>query len=77
MGAITCPVLLVQGDDDPFGTARQLDAIEGQVTGPTQRLLLPGVGHAPHVEAPDATLAAVTGFVRSVSRSWPDRAGWD
>ena len=33
--------------------------------GPVTRLVLPGVGHAPHLEAPDATLAAVAAFVNA------------
>ena len=67
LGGITCPVLLVQGDADPYGTLAQLDAIEHRVRGPCRRVVLPGVGHAPHLEAPSETLAAVTEFVRRVS----------
>jgi len=64
LAAIGCPVLLVQGDDDAYGTLAQLDAIESQVRGSTRRLVLAGVGHAPHLEAPDATVEAVAAFVR-------------
>jgi pimeloyl-ACP methyl ester carboxylesterase len=66
--AITCPVLLVQGDADPYGSVAQLDAIERGVAGPCRRIVLRGVGHAPHAEAPADTLAVVTEFVREVSR---------
>jgi pimeloyl-ACP methyl ester carboxylesterase len=65
LGAVTCPVLLVQGDADPYGTLAQLDAIEQGVSGRCTRVVLPGVGHAPHLEAPEETLAAVVAFVRS------------
>jgi pimeloyl-ACP methyl ester carboxylesterase len=64
--AITCPVLLVQGDADPYGSVAQLDAIEGGVAGPCRRVVLPGVGHAPHAEAAAETLAVVTEFVGEV-----------
>jgi pimeloyl-ACP methyl ester carboxylesterase len=64
--AVTSPVLLVQGAADPYGTIAQLDAIERGVAGPCRRVVLPGVGHAPHVEAPAETLAAVVGFVSEV-----------
>jgi pimeloyl-ACP methyl ester carboxylesterase len=67
LGAITAPVLVIQGADDPYGTTRQLDLIEHGVAGPVERLVLPGVGHAPHLEAPDAVAAAVVGFVRRVT----------
>ena len=51
--SIGCPVLLVQGADDQYGSLAQLDAIERGVAGPCRRVVLPGVGHSPHLEAPD------------------------
>jgi pimeloyl-ACP methyl ester carboxylesterase len=60
---ITCPVLAVQGEDDEYGTLRQLDAIGAGVAGPVRRLVLPGVGHAPHVDAPVAVRDAIVGFL--------------
>jgi pimeloyl-ACP methyl ester carboxylesterase len=65
--AIHAPVLLIQGDADPYGTARQLDLIEAGVRGPVERVLLPSVGHAPHLEAPDVVLAAIATFVAALS----------
>jgi pimeloyl-ACP methyl ester carboxylesterase len=56
---ITAPVLVIQGADDPYGTTRQLDLIEAGVRGPFERLVLPDVGHAPHLEAEGAVLAAI------------------
>jgi pimeloyl-ACP methyl ester carboxylesterase len=65
--AVTAPVLVVQGADDPYGTTRQLELVGDGVAGPVERLLLPGVGHAPHLEAPDAVLSAIATFVRRVA----------
>ena len=48
---VECPVLLIQGVDDPYGTLEQLDRIEARVRGPVARLVVPG-GHSPHLEAP-------------------------
>lgn len=64
--AITAPVLLIQGSDDPYGTLAQLDAIERGVRGPVTRRVLAGCGHSPHREAPEATLALIADFVESV-----------
>ena len=66
LAGVRCPVLVVQGEDDAYGTLGQVDAIERGVTGPVQRLILAGVGHAPHLEAPADTLAAVAPFVRAL-----------
>ena len=63
LATITAPVLLVQGTDDQYGTLAQLDAIERGVGGPVERLVIPGVGHAPHLESPATTHAAVAAFV--------------
>jgi pimeloyl-ACP methyl ester carboxylesterase len=63
---IACPLLAVQGADDPYGTLAQLDRIERQVTGPFERLVLPQCGHSPHREQEQATLAAVAAFVARV-----------
>lgn len=60
---ITCPVLLIQGIQDEYGTLAQIDAIERQVRGPVERLVLADCGHAPHRDQPEATLAAIADFV--------------
>jgi pimeloyl-ACP methyl ester carboxylesterase len=60
--AVTCPVLLIQGAEDPYGTLDQLDRIEARVRGPVQRLVVPG-GHSPHLDAPDAVIAALVGWM--------------
>jgi pimeloyl-ACP methyl ester carboxylesterase len=64
--AVAAPVLLVQGSDDPYGTTAQLDAVEAGVTGRVERVFVEGVGHAPHLEAPDRVLGAVSAFVASL-----------
>ena len=58
LGRVRCPLLLVQGDQDPYGTLQQFDLIEGHVSGPVQRLVLTSCGHEPHAERPDEVIAA-------------------
>jgi pimeloyl-ACP methyl ester carboxylesterase len=60
--AIDVPVLLIQGDDDPYGTLAQIDAVANATRGPVERIVL-SCRHAPHVQAPEETLAAVSRFV--------------
>lgn len=57
--AVRVPVTVIQGADDPYGTLRQVDAIERGVRGRFRRVILPGVGHNPAREAPDETIAAI------------------
>jgi pimeloyl-ACP methyl ester carboxylesterase len=61
--AIECPVLVVQGEDDAYGTLRQVEAVVTQVKGPAESLLLAHCGHSPHSERPDDVLEAATRFL--------------
>jgi pimeloyl-ACP methyl ester carboxylesterase len=63
LAGITCPVLLVQGLDDEYGTLRQLDLIQAGVAGPVQRVELAACRHSPHLQQPAATLDAITSFL--------------
>lgn len=60
---IKVPMLAIQGVDDPYGTAAQIETIAAK-TGPrTQTLLLPACRHAPHAEQEQATLNAMKSFI--------------
>lgn len=63
---VRAPALLIQSEDDPYGTLRQLDAIQAGVAGPTERLELSDCGHAPHRERPTATLEAIASFAEAL-----------
>jgi len=53
---ITAPALAIQGAHDQYGTLAQLDSIAAE------RVVL-DAQHAPHLEAPEETLRAVTEFL--------------
>jgi pimeloyl-ACP methyl ester carboxylesterase len=63
---IRVPVLALQGTDDPYGTPAQPRVLERAATCPVETQLIAGARHAPHLEAKDATLAAIVPFVRNV-----------
>lgn len=63
LAGVTVPTVVVQGDEDPYGTLAQVEAIERGVRGPVKRLVLPGVAHAPHREREAEIVAAVAGVV--------------
>jgi pimeloyl-ACP methyl ester carboxylesterase len=66
LSAIEIPVLVLQGDEDPYGTVAQVDAIAKQVKGRVETVILPGCGHAPHRDQFEKTASAVIAFVRSI-----------
>lgn len=59
---IRLPVLVIQGEADPYGTVEQVLRLEREAYCPVETLLLPGVGHAPHLEAAEPVLAALADF---------------
>ncbi len=61
--SIRCPVLVIQGEKDEYGTAAQVEAIAGAVSGPVRTLVLPGLGHFPHREDPDRILSETEKFL--------------
>lgn len=65
---IRVPILIVQGESDPYGTVRQIEAAKEECYCPVDVALLPGCGHAPHREALEATLDAVGSFIDRILR---------
>ncbi|MDQ3819851.1 MAG: alpha/beta hydrolase [Acidobacteriota bacterium] len=61
---IGVPVLVIQGDEDEYGTLRQVEAIERGCRGHVESVILPRCGHSPHRDQPGRTLEAITSFVR-------------
>jgi pimeloyl-ACP methyl ester carboxylesterase len=59
---ITCPVLVIQGENDEYGTLRQLESIARNVRGPVDTVVFPNCGHAPHRQHTEWTLSAIKAF---------------
>ena len=62
---IACPVLLVQGHDDEYGTMRQVETIQSKLPS-AETLLLPNCGHSPHRDQPEETLESIARFVTTL-----------
>lgn len=62
------PVLAIQGRDDPYGSLDQISEIDERIYSPLETLILEGCGHAPQVERPEETLAAITEFCARLHR---------
>jgi pimeloyl-ACP methyl ester carboxylesterase len=65
---IRVPILIVQGEDDQYGTVRQIEIAQEECYCPVDVALLPGVKHDPAREAPDITLRTVSEFVNRILR---------
>jgi pimeloyl-ACP methyl ester carboxylesterase len=64
---VVCPVLAIQGEADEYGTMAQLEELAARLPGPLTELRLPGCGHAPHREQPEAVVAAIAEFLAPLS----------
>jgi pimeloyl-ACP methyl ester carboxylesterase len=65
LDSILCPVLVIQGEDDEYGTVRQIQAIQRRIPA-AEVALLPECKHAPHRDQPEATLQRMAAFVNSL-----------
>ena len=59
---ITSPVLVIQGGEDQYGSAAQVELAQRLIQAPVDVCIMPGVTHAPHREAREATIAAIKAF---------------
>ncbi|WP_266206314.1 alpha/beta fold hydrolase [Pontibacter kalidii] len=65
--SILCPVLIIQGEADEYGTLAQVEALVQQAQGPVHRLILSGIGHTPHREAVEQVLQQSVSFIKALS----------
>lgn len=68
---ISCPILVMQGRDDHYGSEAQVDAIVEGAGGPAEKLMIPECGHNPHFDQADATISAISRFVQVFHDSKP------
>ncbi len=68
LALVDVPVLVVQGEDDEYGTLAQIRSIEAHVRDVTT-VVLERCAHSPHRDRPDAVLDAVATFVARVEAS--------
>jgi pimeloyl-ACP methyl ester carboxylesterase len=61
---ITCPLLFIQGGNDEYGTLDQVEKTIGQVSGSTEKYIIPDVGHTPHKEIPELVLNKAVEFIQ-------------
>jgi pimeloyl-ACP methyl ester carboxylesterase len=63
---IRVPILIIQGEDDEYGTAAQIAVAQQETYCPVEVLTLADAGHSPQIDRPQDTLAAIGEFVTRV-----------
>jgi pimeloyl-ACP methyl ester carboxylesterase len=61
---IRVPILIIQGEKDQYGTLRQVEVAKEECCCPVEAVILKGIRHVPHREAPGAATAAIVDFAR-------------
>jgi pimeloyl-ACP methyl ester carboxylesterase len=63
---VRVPIQIVQGENDQYGTIRQVEIAQEECYCPVEVAMIAGAGHNPPRERPEATLAAIAGFANRV-----------
>ena len=66
LAEIRVPLLVIQGEEDEYGTALQVETIVDAVAG-ARPLLLPDCRHSPHRDQPERVLAAIGDFLAGIA----------
>ena len=59
------PILIIQGENDNYGTAAQVEAIDKKTGGNSEILMLSECGHSPHKDQEKIVLEAMKRFVKN------------
>lgn len=71
LGKVRCPVLVIHGDSDEYGSSASPIRIAGGVQGPSQMAILERCGHVPHREHQDQVVRLVSSFMAKAPQIQP------
>ena len=63
---IKCPSFIIQGENDEFGTLKQVNGIINATKGRSRKLILPNIKHSPHKETPHLVLEKTSYFIEQL-----------
>ena len=69
MPSIQCRSLIIQGEDDEYGTLKQVDNIITQIGGQSSKFIIPKVKHTPHKETPELILLKSSEFINKLTKN--------
>ena len=66
LSEVKVPMLVIQGENDNYGTQAQVEAISRQVPTLVEAVMVPDCGHAPHKEQKTVVLEAMIAYISHV-----------
>ncbi|SCA55844.1 putative Predicted hydrolase or acyltransferase alpha/beta hydrolase fold protein [Candidatus Terasakiella magnetica] len=64
---ITCPLLVIQGINDEYGTQHQVQSIVENSSGPATPFMVPDCAHIPHFQSQDLVLQSMVNFIAKLA----------
>ena len=64
LGNITCPLLVIQGANDQYGTLKQIDLIEKNSSSLVKKVIIDNCKHSPHLEKPKLVVDYIEKFIQ-------------
>ena len=68
--SLACPTLAVQGLEDQYGTMKQIEDLQ-RAARQVRLLALKDCGHSPHIDKPEAVIAAVIDLLKCTNMALP------
>jgi pimeloyl-ACP methyl ester carboxylesterase len=66
---ITVPILIIQGEDDNYGTIAQVETIDKKTGGHSEIRMLAECGHSPHKDREEAVLKEMKRFIKKILKT--------
>lgn len=66
---IKCPVFVIQGANDEYGSLAQVNGILNQVPANAEKLIIPFTGHTPHKESPEKVQKHSATFINQLIKN--------
>ena len=67
------PVLALQGREDQYGTLAQIEALRRKSPAEVELVVIDDCRHSPHFDQPEATLEAISVFLKRLPAAYPAR----
>jgi pimeloyl-ACP methyl ester carboxylesterase len=66
LSKIECSSLIIQGEEDQYGTLDQVNSIVKNTSGYSKALIIPDIGHTPHKENSEIVVKNVISFINEI-----------
>ena len=66
LNKISSPILLIQGQNDQYGTLKQINLIKKYTQSFVKKIIIDNCKHSPHVEKPKLVIDYIEDFIQYI-----------